>query len=301
MVFKMSRELIPQVKKNKLPYLLILPTVACLSTLLLYPLISGIRLSFYDKFMPRPEAPFIGLENYRAILLNPIFGRVIVNTFVFTVTTVIFQLLLGMWTAILVNQKFRGRSVIRGILILPWAIPPVAAIFTWRWMYSDTYGIINALLKNSGLVRTSLCFLGDASLAMPSVVIYAVWKGFPVAMVILLAGLQAVPIEQYEAAEVDGASVWQKFRYITIPHIEPMIMLVILLATISTFSDFSTIFLFTRGGPSYATQVLATEIYETTFSEMRMGRGAAISVIMFLLLLVLFAAFLKVYLKVRRG
>jgi multiple sugar transport system permease protein len=260
-----------------LGFLLVLPLVLVLVVLLLYPVVSALVLSFQDKMLGTP-GEFIGLDNYKELLFaDPHFYQVVRNSFVFTFFSITGKLIIGMGMAVLLNQHIKARNLFRGWLLLPWIAPTFVTALTWRWMFDGTSGIINFLLTGAGILDAPIAWLGQSSTALGAVIVTNIWRGFPFFGVSLLAGMQAIPAENYEAAEVDGASPWQKFWNITVPGLRTVLIIVTMLSTIWTFNDFTVVYIMTGGGPSFATQIFATYTYNLGFVGSRLGYAIAVS------------------------
>ncbi len=271
-----------RVKTRTFPYLLIAPSVLCLSGILLYPIIKGILLSFYAvKFAE--TAPFVGLANYRRMLYDPAFWRMLRLTLIYTFFSVGGTFGLALAIAILVNKRFRGRTAVRAILTLPWAIPEVAAVLVWTWMFDYQYGVVNFLLKQLHVIQQSPQWLMDPHLALASVLIVTIWKVFPLSTLVLLAGLQSISPDLYEAARIDGASRFQQFWYVTKPGLRAIGSILLLLITIWSFRRFTIIWVMTQGGPMDATQTLVVGVYRFAFNYFDMGYAAALGVVGFIL------------------
>lgn len=259
-------------------YLFVAPIVVVLLLLVAYPFLKAFELSLTDKMIGFPEPNYVGLDNYTSLLKNPNYWRTLGNTVLFTVASVAIKMPIGMGVALLTNQAFRGRSFVRGVVLMPWAMPALTAVLIFSWFYNDQFGVFNYILMQLGIIDQPRAWLGSSSTAMPAVIAVNVWKGFPFFAMTLLAGLQGISSELYEAAQVDGASVFHRFWHVTVPGVLPVLMIVTLLSTIWTFNDFMIIYILTKGGPAYATMVLSVLTYETAFSSFELGRGAAIPV-----------------------
>ncbi len=259
-----------------LGYALIAPVALFLAALVAYPFLSAIYLSLTEKIVGYP-AHFVGLKNYATLLESGRFRAVAWNSFVFTAGSIAVKLVIGMGMALALNNVVRGNQFIRGILLLPWVIPTVVIALTWKWLMDLFRGLINVSLIDTGVVTSGIHWLGDPTLAMTSVIIANIWRGFPFFGVSFLAGMQTVPQELYAAAEVDGAGPWEKFRHITLPSIKGVVAIVTLLSTIVTLNDFSIVFIMTRGGPGAATHVFATYSYELGIQSQRWGLAMAAS------------------------
>lgn len=277
-------------REAPLGYLLVLPLLLVLVGLLVYPIISAVLLSFQDKVLGVP-GKFIGLGNYKELLFDdPTFRLVVRNSFVFTFFSIAGKLVIGMGMALVLNQHLKGRNMFRGWLLLPWITPTFVTALTWRWMWDGTSGIINFILMKIGILELPIAWLGSAATAFTAVITTNIWRGFPFFGISLLAAMQAIPAELYEAAEVDGATPWDKFRYITLPGIRTVLLIVTMLSTIWTFNDFQIVYIMTGGGPSFATQIFATYTYAVGFQGSRLGYAVAVStmltpVLIFMILL----------------
>ena len=277
------------INQNWTGYLLIAPATVIMLAVILYPLGLNIVMSFQKILMMKPHLgrPFTGLDNYADVLADPNFWRAAKNSLVWTVSTVVLQVLLGLTVATLLNKSIKGRGGIRGMMLIPWITPGVVAAITWKWMYDGQFGIINHILTSLHIIEKPIVWLGNMKTAMPAVIAEHAWKNFPFVAVMLLAAMQVISSDLYEAADIDGANAWQKFWHITLAGIRPTLYLTILLATIWGFNSFDTIWLMTEGGPSGATNTLTTYVYKATFQAFNLGKAAAVAVVMFLALLAL--------------
>jgi multiple sugar transport system permease protein len=261
----------------RLAYLFILPLLALVLGLIAYPFLYAIYLSFTEK--PVGElARFIGLRNYIRLASDRAFQQAVVNSFVFTGFAVALKLLLGLVMALVLHSRIKWSSFWSALLLIPWVTPTVVASLNWLWMYDATLGIINYVLTSLNLISQPVGWLSERSTAMAAVVIANVWRGFPFFGISLLAGLKVISDELYEAAQIDGASVWQRFQAITLPQLRNVIIITTLLSTIWTFNDFQIIWIMTKGGPGNATQIFATLSYEVAFGAQRLGEAVAISI-----------------------
>lgn len=263
-----------------LGYLLMLPMLAFVIGMLAYPFFTALYLSFTKKMLGQP-AVFIGLANYVELITADIrFGRVAKNSIVYTVTAVIGKFILGMIMALVLNQNIKWRGFFRGLLLMPWVMPTVVTALTWRWIFDGTFGVLNYILKNLHIITMPIAWLSDRTLAMVAVVLANIWRGFPFFGISFLAGLQAIPQELYEAAEVDGASIFRRFLHITIPGLRPVIIVSTMLSTIWTFNDFAMPWIITGTGPNDATNIFGTYTYQLGFIGSRLGYAIAATAIM---------------------
>ncbi|WP_420707159.1 carbohydrate ABC transporter permease [Streptomyces sp. NRRL S-1448] len=274
---------------------MVAPVVLVIGVIIGYPLVRGVFLSLTDANEANVERnigvnhipatyKFTGLDNYKAVLSDSVFWDRLGWTVLWTVACVGLTFLIGLALATMLNRKLRGRTFYRLALILPWAIPAFISVFTWRMLYNEKSGILNKLLAGGGI--DAVPWLNDPTWAKLSVIAVNVWLGVPFMLVALLGGLTSIPAELYEAAEMDGANAWQRFRNITVPGLRAVSSTVILLSTIWTFNMFPVIFLLTRGGPGDATEILVTYAYRLSFvdSPRNFSESAAWGVLILLLL-----------------
>ncbi|QLH21314.1 carbohydrate ABC transporter permease [Streptomyces sp. Rer75] len=278
---------------------MVAPVVIVIALIIGYPLGRGVYLSLTDADESNVERTiginhipatyrFTGLDNLTAILKDQVFLDRLLWTVTWTVACVTVTFALGLGLAVLLNRRFAGRAVYRSLLILPWAVPAFVSVFAWRLLYNEKNGILNKLLDGGGI--DAVPWLNDPTLAKISVIAVNVWLGVPFMLVALLGGLQSIPGERYEAAEMDGANPWQRFRHITLPGLRPVSATVVLLSTIWTFNMFPVIYLLTRGGPGDATEILVTYAYRLSFvNSPRDYAGASAWGVLILLILLLFA------------
>ncbi len=271
-------------RQEKRAYKMVLPFLTIIVGLVVYLVGTNIILSFTT------EGGKFTLLNYVEVITDPVLPTVIFNTFLWTVGSVGGQILVGFSIALLLNRIDFGEVVFRSILlILPWATLDVVAGVTWKWMYNDMYGVINDVLQNVGLIDQYLAWLGNTDLALPAVVIANIWKGYCLAGIFFVAGLQGIPKQLYEVAEIDGANPLRQFIHVTLPQMRDVILTTLLLTTIWTINYFPLIYMMTGGGPGHATETFATYIYRLSFSFLEFHESAALSNI--LLVLIVFIAF----------
>lgn len=259
------------------------------------PLVYGLAISLFNQSLSNQNTSFVGLHNYAVQLSNPSTWHSIGLSLIFTGFSVAFAFLLGIISALLLNAPMRGRGAIRAILIIPWAIPAFVAALIWQWMYNDQFGIIDSVLSTMGVQNPPIWL--SAQHAMLSLIIVMVWKSFPFQMLLLLAGLQAIPDELYEAAKTDGASAWKRFTSITLPLLQPISFIAILMAAINAFQFFPIPWILTAGGPADATNVIPISSYNTAFQAGQISQGATIATIMFIIILVGASLYLWRYVK----
>lgn len=257
-------------------YLMVLPVCVVLLGLVAYPFVYAIVISFTSRVVGDP-GHFVGLQNYRTLFNWVSFNRALENTVTLVVVTDVLKFSIGLGLALLLNEKIRGRGLFRSLILIPWAMPAFVSFLTWRLLFLPIGGGVNLLLQQLHLYNGVIDWLGQRSTAMPAVIIATIWRGFPFWCISFLAALQNVPQEQYEAAKVDGAGSWQRFRYITLPSIRHVIIIVTLLSSIWTANSFENIWIMTQGGPSDATMVLPVLAFFGLQSQ-RLGEAAAVSV-----------------------
>src|SRR3979490_716167 len=263
---------------------LLLPTAGLLGLFIAYPFFEGVMLSLSSARVGIP-GEFIGLKNFSKIWDDSIFRTAVWNTFVYTGVTTVFKLALGLWLAMLLNRNFRGKAFTRAFILLPFIIPTVLSTFAWKWMFDPTFSVINWLLFHLGLITGRINWLGDPDLAIISVMVVNIWRGVPFYAISLLAGLQAISPELHEAAAIDGARAWNRFRYVTWPLLLPVTMVVVLFSVIQTFADFQLVYVLTGGGPANHTHLFATYAYQIGVGTGLLSEGAAVSLAIFPVLL----------------
>lgn len=273
--------------------LFVLPAVALVAVLMYYPMFRAFTESMFKTEFLNPTPQFIGLENYSEMLSDRGFWQVVGNSLTWTIGVVFLQNVIGMAVAVLLNQNLPLRGLTRTLVLLPWILPGIVAAILWRFMYDPQLGLINSILISAGVLDNSVAWLAEPSIAMFAVIIAAVWKGYPFSTIIYLAALQAVDGEQIEAAEIDGADAWQRFRQIVLPAISHIIYLNLLLTTIFTFNYFDMIWVTTKGGPLNRTHIFPTTIFQIGFGEFRFGVAAAYGVVAVLMLSVLALLYLR--------
>lgn len=272
--------------------LFMLPAAVFLLVFLSYPLGLGAWLGFTDTRIGRTGV-FVGLENYRSLWDDSIFWLSVFNTILYTVVASILKFALGLWLALLLNEHLPFKAFIRAIVLLPWVVPTVLSAIAFWWIYDAQFSIISWALMKLGLIQSPISFLGDPNNARATVILTNVWRGIPFVAITLLAGLQTISPSLHEAATLDGATSWQRFRHITLPMLSPLIAVVMTFSVLFTFTDFQLIYVLTRGGPLNATHLMATLSFQRAIPGGQLGEGAAIAVAMvpFLLAAILFSYF----------
>ena len=276
-------------------YLFLLPALIYIGLTMLYPVGYNLRMSFQDvnigTFLSG-DAPWIGVDNYRRLIDDQVFRTALGRSLVFTAGSLVFQFSIGFALALFFNRPFPGNGLLRALMLLAWLLPTVVSGSLFRWMLDGDFGIVNHGLERLGLISESRYWLLDPGTAMPGVVLANIWVGIPFNMVLLLAGLQSIPTTLYEAASVDGANAWQRFRSLTLPLMRPVSLSVLLLGIIYTFKVFDLVYVMTKGGPVDATTTLPIWTYMLTFSFFRFGEGAAAATLLLVGLVGVAAAYL---------
>ena len=264
--------------ENRFAWTLNIPLVLYLVCVLMFPMLWGIYISFTNKTIGG-TAEFIGLRNYTRLLTDREYLNSIVNTLKFTFFAILFKALFGMMMALALNTEFKGRNLVRAILMVPWTLPNIVAVYNWKWIFNTNGGVANYLLRTLGLIESDLIWFGYAGLAMFTIILTNVWRGTPFFGMSVLAKLQTISSDYYEAAQIDGANIWHRFRYITFPEIRDVLLLTTLMSTIWTLNEFESVWLLTGGGPNGSTQVMNVFSYRTAMMQMMLGRGIAVAVI----------------------
>ncbi|HEV7309773.1 sugar ABC transporter permease [Ensifer sp.] len=272
-------------------WLLMLPLLVVMTAVIGWPLIDTVRLSFTDAKLVGTEGVFVGLNNYAKVLGGSNFQRALLTTTWFAVVSVTAEMVIGVLAALLLNQQFRGRTALRALMILPWALPTVVNATLWRLIYNPEYGALNAALTQIGLIDSYRSWLGEPSSALTALIIADCWKNFPLVALIALAALQAVPRDITAASLVDGAGPINRFRYVIMPYLAGPLLVALVLRTIEAFKVFDLIWVMTRGGPANSTRTLSILVYQEAFSFQRAGSGASLALIVTLLVTVLAVAY----------
>ncbi|MEO7649976.1 MAG: sugar ABC transporter permease [Bryobacteraceae bacterium] len=281
-----------QNSRNALGALFMLPAALLLLIFLTYPLGLGVWLGFTDAKIGRP-GEFVGLENYVFLWGDSVTQLALFNTLFYTIVASVFKFVLGLWLATLLNKHLRFTTFLRSVILLPFIVPTALSAIAFWWIYDSQFSVISWLLMHLGVIDRYIDFLGDPWMARWSTIAANVWRGIPFVAISLLAGLQTISPSLYEAAAIDGATEWQRFRFITLPLLTPIIAVVMTFSVLFTFTDFQLIYVLTRGGPLNSTHLMATLSFQRAISGGAMGEGAAIALAMvpFLLAAILFSYF----------
>jgi multiple sugar transport system permease protein len=284
-------------RSRKTGWILVIPALFVVAFVLVYPVVQTIFLSFGETELSG-SATFVGLKNFQRLMKTPRFWTALTNTLVFTAVTVPIELVIGLGLAVMLNKAFYGRGIVRLAVLFPWALPTALNALMWRWMYNTDFGIFNALLIQSGLVNESINWLGRIPLAMISMMIVSIWKTSSFMALILLAGLQAIPDELYEAGIVDGTSGWSAFWHITLPLLRSTIMVALLLRSMDALRAFELPFNLTDGGPVTSTETLSLYAYKNLFQYVDFNFGASVVILQFIIILTLSLVYVR---SIKRG
>ena len=282
-------------RQSSLGIILMLPGALLLMVFMAYPFFLGIWLALTDSVIGT-LGKYIGLRNFSDLLTDSVFHQTARNTFVYALVTVPFKAVLGLGMALILNNRLRFSNPIRAAVMMPWIVPTALSSLGWFMIFDPVFSPISWLLKNLGLIKQNINFLGGPNLAISSVCLANIWRGIPFFGITILAGLQAVPQELHEAAAIDGAGMWHRFRHVTIPAIKGVVLIASLLSIIWTFADFQLIYVLTKGGPANTTHIFGTYAYQIGLSATEIGMGAAIALYMFPIL-AFFAILLLFYLR----
>lgn len=276
-------------------YLFILPIILFMLVFVLFPIVYNITLSLQDVnvYNFKKEHSFIGLANYIETFKDPVFFTALRNSIVFTLFSLAFQFGIGFALALFFNRSFPGRNVMRSLMLLAWMLPVVITGSVFQWMLNGDYGVINHVFQWLGLIDQPHSWLSDNRTALMSTIVANIWIGIPFNMIILLTGLQGMPEQLYEAAKLDGANKMKQFRHITLPLMKPTILILLMLGIINTFKVFDLIFIMTAGGPVNSSNVLPIYSYQMSFLKFEFSQGAAVSMIMFVILILLAVVYLR--------
>lgn len=270
-----------------LGFLLTVPSLLAIFGILMIPFLNSFTLSLYQKDLSRPHLDaFIGIGNYIKLIHDPRYLNSFRLTLTFSLVSVFLELILGVAIALVLHQRFPGVGISRGLIILPWAMPSIVNAAMWKWIYNADYGALNALLYQLGIIDQYQIWLANPKAALALIILANVWKETPFTAILILAALQSIPAELYEAAKVDGASTWQRFYWITLRLILPVVMVAALLQTIWGFQTFELAYIVTGGGPFSSTELITLRIYAQTFRSLRFGYGAAMAYLTSLVLMI---------------
>ena len=274
-------------KKKLSPYGLIIPVVIFMIIVYGYPLLLTFKYSFQEVSLIGSENTFVGFRNYIRVLTDEKFYNTLILTFKWAVLTIVIKIVIGFIMALLLNAELYFKKALRFLVLIPWAIPQVVVAILWTWILDGQYGYLNYYLQKFGLVEEVIRWLSDPNLALISTSIVDAWIGIPLITMIFLSGLSSIPDSLYEAAMVDGANLFQRFRYITLPAMKKVFLIALTLTTIWTFNSFNVIYVLTGGGPMDATETMMIKIYHEAFGKYNLGMSSTLSIIVFIILIIL--------------
>ena len=278
-----------QIWNHRTDYFYVAPAILVMLIVIGYPIYYTIELSFFNTpaSLALSDKKFNGLDNYATILTSPVFWKVTWQTVIWTGLSTLFAFLLGLVAALALHREFIGRGILRAILLIPWVVSAVAASYVWKWLYHSDFGAIGAMLVQLGLSDHPINFVDNVNTSLYSLIVVNVWKEFSFAMIMLMAGLQTVPDSLLRAAQVDGASPWQRFWHVTFPHLSGVSMVTLLLLAVQNFNSFIIPWVMTGGGPAGSSDIWITHIYQLAFGRQRWGVASAYAVILFIVMMVL--------------
>jgi multiple sugar transport system permease protein len=267
--------------------LFMVPFIVTALVFMAYPIFEAVRMAFFAYNPLRPDdIRFVGLRNFEFIFGDRLFWDSFYQATIWTSVSIVFQTVFGVGLAMLLNQTLTGISIFRGLLLFPYIVPTVVIALNWRWIFNPEIGVVNYALKSAGLISENIYWLSTPDMAMASTIMLNVWKYTPFVIICVLARLQTIPLELYDAAKVDGAGLWRRFLDITLPHLKEVLIVVVVFRTIWTFNKFEEIYLLTRGGPGTSTFNLAVYSFEQSTANLKLGVGAATGTVMMVLLLI---------------
>ncbi|MCI9620106.1 MAG: sugar ABC transporter permease [Dorea sp.] len=286
---KTSSKLTRDQRKLKTAFIMLLPALVFLALLIAFPLGKVIHDAFtHVHLINKSMTGFAGIENFKTITEDEHFVQAVKNTILWTIFSVAGEYLMGMITAVLLNQKFKGRAIFRTCIFIPWLVPIIVAGMTWDWMLNPEFGIVNYMLKNMGLISNSINFLGDSKYALATVIFVNIWRSFPYYTISFLSAMQSIPGDLAEAASIDGAGMFRRFFSVTLPQLRSVSLVILFIHVIWTAVNFDFIWVMTEGGPNYATETLPVMIYRYSMRKFDVGAASALSTMMFTVMVVLF-------------
>ncbi|MDI6600253.1 MAG: sugar ABC transporter permease [Thermoanaerobacteraceae bacterium] len=281
--------------ESQFGYLMVFPALLCIGLIALYPVVQTFWLSLHRLRLQFPDmTKFVGLQNYITIFGDDRFINATINTVEFTIVSVALELVFGLCIAMLMNKEYKGRGLMRAAALVPWAIPTTVSAMMWKFIYNDQLGVLNDILVRLHIIPEYKAWLGSEVTAMGAAIVADVWKTTPFMALLLLAGLQVIPRELYEAATVDGASAWRQFITITLPLLRPTILVALIFRTLDAFRVFDLVYVLTGGGPGNSTETLSVYAYKTLFRNMDFGMGSALSVIIFVFIFIISLIYIRI-------
>ena len=276
------------------PYASVLPALLVIVLFTIYPVVYAVRISFFQYILTKPNShPFVGLNNFHDVITSYYFKNSLINTSIYTIASVTGVMIFGLIVAMLLNTKIRSVNALKIIILLPWAIPAVVAGLMWKWIVNSDFGILNGILYSLGAIESYIPFLADPILAKVSLIMAHIWKEGPLAAIFIVAGLQLIPNEFYEAAKIDGGSGLLVFRYITLPLLRPILLVVVVYETMTAILTFDLVYVLTGGGPADSTSLISWFAYAEIYKFLNLGAGIALSIIIALITLILIILYMR--------
>jgi multiple sugar transport system permease protein len=283
-----------QLGQRVYPYLSILPVLLVIALFAIYPIIHAVRMSFFQYLLTRPNAhPFVGLGNFVEVVTSYYFKNSVQITAIYALAVVVGVVLYGLGIALLLNSRVKLAGALTIVILLPWALPAVVSGLLWKWILNADFGILNGMLYALGLIDSYIPFLADPTLAKLSLIMAFIWKEGPLVAIFFLAGLQLIPNEYYEAAKIDGGGAWSIFRYVKVPLLRPVFLIVVVYETMTAILTFDTIYVMTGGGPANATALISWFAYAEIFKGLNLGHGIALAILIAAVTLVLILFYLR--------
>ncbi|MFQ6066589.1 MAG: carbohydrate ABC transporter permease [bacterium] len=283
--------------KNWLAYALVLPALAWVLLFVIYPVFYSIQISFYNMHLLRPVYRFVGLATYHRVLSSKVTSQVLKNTLIWVGGGTFATMVIGVWMGIFLSMNYRVNRFLAAIILIPWILPDVICGGLWKWMFHSELGVINAVLMQFGILKQAIPFLGQPSTALFVCMFIIVWRLVPFVALITLAAIQGIPLQFFEAAEIDGASGWKKIRYITLPLLKYPITIGIVLSLVWILENFTIVWVTTKGGPMNFSEVITTHIYRLSFIKYKVSEGAVLGLFGFGLIFIVTLIYLRIFKK----
>lgn len=291
---KTAHKLSRDQKKLRTALIMLAPAIVFLALLIAFPLGKVVHDAFtHVHLINKSMTGFAGIENFKTVISDEHFGQAVKNTIYWTVFSVLGEYIVGMITAVLLNQKFKGRAIFRTCIFIPWLVPIIVAGMTWDWLLNPEFGIINYALTSLNIIDSPINFLGDSKYAMATVIFVNIWRSFPYYTISFLSALQSIPGDLAEAASIDGAGVFRRFFSVTLPQLRSVSLVIVFIHVIWTAVNFDFIWVMTEGGPNYATETLPIMIYRYSMKKFDVGAASALSTMMFTIMVVLFVFYYR--------
>jgi multiple sugar transport system permease protein len=299
----MSATVIPEKKTRRTlnrffggsyPYATVLPALLVIFLFTIYPVIYAVRISFYQYILTKPNShPFVGLKNFEEVITSYYFKNSLINTGIYTIASVAGVIIFGLVVALLLNTRIRSGNALKIIILLPWAIPAVVAGLMWKWILNSDFGIFNGILYSLGIIDSYIPFLANPMLAKLSLIMAHVWKEGPLAAIFILAGLQLIPNEYYEAARIDGGGALSVFRFVTLPLLRPILLVILVYETMTAILTFDIVYVLTGGGPADSTALISWFAYAEIYKFLNLGAGIALSIVIAVMTLILIIFYMR--------